>query len=79
MLIALVLSLAMLGLGAAGYAVDVVAKQVISQIDFNEALMHGMLSVLLFAGALHVNLDDLMQQKVIIGMLASAGVVVSTC
>jgi CPA1 family monovalent cation:H+ antiporter len=52
---------------------------VISQIDFNEALMHGMLSVLLFAGALHVNLDDLMQQKVIIGMLASAGVVVSTC
>jgi CPA1 family monovalent cation:H+ antiporter len=79
MLIALVLSLAMLGLGAAGYAVDVVAKQVISQIDFNEALMHGMLSVLLFAGALHVNLDDLMQQKGIIGMLASAGVVVSTC
>jgi len=37
-----------------------------------------MLSFLLFAGALHVNLDDLLDQKWFIGTLACGGVLVST-
>jgi CPA1 family monovalent cation:H+ antiporter len=37
-----------------------------------------MLSFLLFAGALHVNLDDLLEQKWFIGTLACGGVLVST-
>jgi CPA1 family monovalent cation:H+ antiporter len=48
------------------------------QIDFNETLLHGMLSFLLFAGALHVNINDLRQQFTIILSLATAGVVLST-
>ncbi len=47
-------------------------------IDFYTTLMHGMLSFLLFAGALHVNLNDLDRQKWVIGLLATFGVVLST-
>ena len=46
--------------------------------DFDETLLHGMLSFLLFAAALHVNLVDLSQQKYIISTLATLGVVGST-
>ena len=48
------------------------------RIDFNEALMHGMLGFLLFAGALHVDLGDLAKQKKIIAILATLGVAGST-
>jgi len=47
-------------------------------IDFHDILMEGMLSFLLFAGALHVNLDDLMSRKWAIASLATAGVLMST-
>jgi len=49
-----------------------------SGIDFNVTLMHGMLSFLLFAGSLHVNLDDLYSQGALISVLATIGVVTST-
>ncbi len=54
------------------------AVEMLIQIDFDEALLHGMLSFLLFAGALHVNINDLWQQYRIILGLATAGVVLST-
>ena len=47
-------------------------------LDFNTTLMHGMLSFLLFAGALHVNLNDLASQKWVIVLLATFGVTFST-
>jgi Na+:H+ antiporter len=47
------------------------------EIDFNEALMHGMLSFLLFAGALHVDLGSLIEHRWTIGVLASVGVLLS--
>jgi len=50
----------------------------LDEIDFNETLMHGMLSFLLFAGALHVDLDGLLANKWTIGILATIGVVLST-
>jgi len=78
MLIALLLSLALIAAGALGYGVEAWARKIVARIDFNEALMHGMLSFLLFAGALHVDLNDLARQKVIIGTLATAGIVLST-
>ena len=40
--------------------------------------MGGMLSFLLFAGALHVDINDLNEQKDIISVLATIGVVFST-
>ncbi len=40
--------------------------------------MHGMLSFLLFAGALHVNLEALLNKKWVILILASIDVVLTT-
>jgi CPA1 family monovalent cation:H+ antiporter len=78
MLIALLLSLVVVGAGSLGFAdLEQKAETLLAEIDFSTALMHGMLSFLLFAGALHVNLADLARQKWVIGTLASAGVVVS--
>ena len=78
MLIALLMSLALIVAGQWGVGLEQQAKLLLTSIDFNQALLHGMLSFLLFAGALHINLDDLAQQKWIIGSLATFGVVIST-
>lgn len=79
MLIALLLSLGLIGAAKLGLdAPQHWAEGLLSHIDFNTTLMHGMLSFLLFAGALHVNLDDLAKQKWVIATLASIGVVTST-
>ena len=47
-------------------------------VDFDEALLNGMLGALLFAGALHLKIDDLRDNKWVISLLASAGVLLST-
>ncbi len=79
MLIALLSSLAILALSKMGIAFPVEwARGLIDDIDFNVTLLHGMLSFLLFAGALHVNLEDLAKQKWVIAILASVGVLGST-
>ncbi len=78
MLMALVISFVLIVLDQLGFGIEGYALAVLSSVDFNEVLMHGMLSFLLFAGALHVNLDDLAQQKWIIGSLATGGVLLST-
>lgn len=79
MLMALCLSLLLLGLGKLGFGgLEQRAGSFIRSIDFNKTLMHGMLSFLLFAGALHVNLRDLAEQKWIVGSLATVGTVGST-
>ena len=53
-------------------------RSLLSKIDFHEALMKGMLSFLLFAGALHIDLSDLLSRKWAIGTMATAGVLFST-
>lgn len=79
MIISLVLSLGLLLLHALGWTeLEQQAERLIGGIDFHETLMEGMLSFLLFAGALHVNLDDLRQQKWVVLSLATGGVVLST-
>ncbi len=78
MLITLLMSLGLILSGALGLGLEAEAKQVIAQIDFSQTLMHGMLSFLLFAGALHVNLDNLLQQKWVIGICATVGILCST-
>jgi CPA1 family monovalent cation:H+ antiporter len=47
-------------------------------INFNEALLHGMLGFMLFAGALKINLKDLAGQKWDVLLLSTAAVVAST-
>ncbi len=53
-------------------------QAVLQKIDFDDTLMKGMLSFLLFAGALHVDLDDLLSRKWAIGIMATVGVLLST-
>ncbi len=77
MVISLAMSLALIATGKAGLGTERYARDLLERIDFNEALMHGMLSFLLFAGALHVNINDLARQKWVVGILASGGVVIS--
>ena len=78
MLIAILLSLLVTVLGWLGLGIDEATRSLVASIDFNRALMGGMLSFLLFAGALHVNLGDLAANKWTIGLLASVGVLAST-
>ena len=52
--------------------------RMLEKIDFNQALLHGMLSFLLFAGAMHIKLEDLTSQKWVITLLSTACVVMST-
>ncbi len=58
---ALVLSLALVGLDALGMAHGLrqYEESLLRSIDFSDVLMQGMLSLLLFAGALHVDLKQL--------------------
>ncbi|MEC4673673.1 MAG: sodium:proton antiporter [Nitrospirota bacterium] len=78
MLIALVASLILQVVDLFGFHLGADAESWLSTIDFNKTLLHGMLSFLLFAGALHVNLNDLFDQKWTIGLFATVGTVVST-
>jgi len=48
------------------------------QIDFTSVVMNGMLGFLLFAGALHVDLEKLRQRAVPVLMLALLGTTIST-
>lgn len=72
---------ASLGIVVAGTLVPAVERQavdVIRRIDLNQAFLHSMLGFLLFAGALHVRLDELASRRWIILALATVGVLVST-
>jgi CPA1 family monovalent cation:H+ antiporter len=77
MLIALILSLVIILLGMLGFGLEAHAKRVLSQIEFDRTLLHGMLSFLLFAGALHININDLAEGKWIIGSLSTVGTLLS--
>lgn len=79
MTIALVMSLVLIGLAKFGYAtIGQEVERMLTSIDFNATLLHGMLSFLLFAGALHINLEDLAKQRLVIGILATASVIGAT-
>jgi CPA1 family monovalent cation:H+ antiporter len=78
MIMALLVSLGLALLGPVSFGLKADAQRLLANIDFDETLLHGMLSFLLFAGALHVNLADLAKQKWIIGLLATVGVLGST-
>jgi CPA1 family monovalent cation:H+ antiporter len=76
---ALVLSIALIGLGALGFSgITRYAERLVASVDFTTVLMQGMLSLLLFAGALHVDLADLLSRRHAIATLATIGVLIST-
>jgi monovalent cation:H+ antiporter, CPA1 family len=80
MAIALALSLVMVGLDAVGLdqGFRQYEESFIRSIDFSDVLMQGMLSFLLFAGALHVDLAALKKYRWQVAVLAFLGTLVST-
>lgn len=77
---ALVLSLTLVGLDSIGlaYGLRQYEESLLRSIDFSELLMQGMLSLLLFAGALHVDLSELRAYRWPVGGLALVGTLLST-
>ncbi|MBR9765972.1 MAG: sodium:proton antiporter [Rhodobacteraceae bacterium] len=80
LLVALATSLTMLGLdmAIADFALADQIRTLVLGIDFSDALLEGMLGLLLFAGALHVKLSDLRAQWPVVLLMATLGVGVST-
>jgi CPA1 family monovalent cation:H+ antiporter len=80
MVMSLLASLAVVGLGEIFPELGIAdaVRGFVADIDFETTVMDGMLSMLLFAGALHVNLDDLLESRWAIASLATGGVVIST-
>jgi CPA1 family monovalent cation:H+ antiporter len=77
LLFSLALSLGVVALGKLGFAAGQDAKHALGAIELDRVLLDTMLSFLLFAGALHVDLGDLERRKWPIAFLVSAGVLIS--
>ena len=80
LIVALLASLGVMGLDALfpslGAADEI--QKIVLDIEFSDALLEGMLGLLLFAGALHVKLGDLRQQAWVVLLMATLGVAIST-
>jgi len=74
LLLVLVLALA----DTAGLDVRDPALRFLRQFDFSNLLLDGMLGLLLFAGALHVDINDLLAHRWSVATFATVGVVGST-
>ena len=61
-----------------GYGMRQYEETLLRSIDFSDVLMQGMLSLLLFAGALHVDLSELKAYRWQVGVLAVLGTLLST-
>ncbi|HEX7690458.1 MAG TPA: sodium:proton antiporter [Burkholderiaceae bacterium] len=77
---AMVLSVTLVALDRFGIArsLDDRERAFVASIDFSSVLMQGMLSLLLFAGALHVDMAQLRRRRWQVGLLAFAGTALST-
>jgi CPA1 family monovalent cation:H+ antiporter len=78
MLFALLLSLVGIGLGQLGFVQTAPVSDFVNRIDFSALFLQGMLCVMLFAGALHIDLDELRSVRGGVLVLATAGVLLST-
>jgi monovalent cation:H+ antiporter, CPA1 family len=61
----------------AGIGIEPVAA-LLGRVDFDRTVLHGMLGALLFAGALHIRLDDLREHRLAVSVLALVGTLIST-
>jgi len=78
MVCSMVFSLVLVFLGNIGFGdAERIASDIIKQVEFDDTLLNGMLGFLLFAGAMHIDLNHLLERKWTIGLLASVGVVTS--
>lgn len=59
-------------------AIATTLRASVAAIDFHQTLMTGMLSFMLFAGALHVDLASLRERRYAIATMATGGLLIST-
>lgn len=78
MVVSILFSLLILGIGRYDSTLLELEEQFVMQIDFQKVLLEGMLSFLLFAGALHVNFNELKAQRWPIILFSTIGVLIST-
>ncbi|MGH8599096.1 MAG: cation:proton antiporter [Burkholderiales bacterium] len=78
MVLAIALSLALVLFDRAGFAFAARSERLIGHIDFRATLLDGMLSFLLFAGALQVKSKSLRENYAAVATLATVGVALST-
>lgn len=78
MILAIVLSLSVLGLGLIFPSFLEAATSLTKEFDFSDLLVNVMLPFLLFAGAISVNVHELVKDRLTILFLACFGVIFST-
>lgn len=79
MILAMAASAFLVILGQLGWKeVQSYAHAFVSSINFSQALLVGMLGYLLFAGALQINLNEILQKKLEIAIFSTLGVAIST-
>ena len=79
-MIALAASLSIIAIEALSPTTQIASlvTAMLNQIDFHEAVMNGMLSFLLFAGALHVDFSVFKSNSLAIALMATLGILLST-
>ncbi|NRB18017.1 MAG: sodium:proton antiporter [Rhodobacteraceae bacterium] len=80
LVVALLASLGILGFDILFPAMQIgdEVRKIVGEFEFSEALLEGMLGLLLFAGALHVSISELRSQAGVVFLMATLGVVLST-
>lgn len=80
LIVALFASLALMGLDFVipGLHLREQTQSFVNELDFSDALLEGMLGLLLFAGALHVKVSDLREQGWVVALMATIGIALST-
>jgi monovalent cation:H+ antiporter, CPA1 family len=78
MLLAMIASISIVAVGKSHPEVFTFLSSIVASVDFSEVLMGAMLNFLLFAGAIHISLHDLRQQRIPIMIFSTIGVILST-
>ncbi len=78
MLTTVVCSVALIAAGTARPALHVWAVAVVGRVRFDDFILHGVLGLLLFAGAFLLELKYLVREKLAVGLLAVIGTLLST-
>jgi CPA1 family monovalent cation:H+ antiporter len=77
MLLTVLISLALAGAGSLAPGMHAWAVDLAQQIDFGSIILHGMLPLLLFAGAFLLDLEELAREKLTVSLLSVVGTLLS--
>lgn len=78
MLLTVVCSLTLVSISPIAPSLQPWAMQLVQQINFESLILHGMLSLLLFAGAFLLDLDYLVEENLTVAVLSVVGTILST-